>query len=153
MRVGWPLEGPFGGCGIKQTGLEFLALARLLPGGGSGLLGQKDGLDVGQNAALGDGHAGEEFVQFLVVADGQLEMTGNDPGLLVVTGSVSCQLENLSGQVLHDGGQVDGGSSANSLGVVSFAEKTMDTTDWELKPGTRAASLALSLRLSSLSAS
>ena len=62
-----------------------------------GLLWQKNSLDVWQNTTLGNGHAGEEFVQFLVVADSQLKMSGDDPGLLVVSGSVTCKLEHLSG--------------------------------------------------------
>ena len=32
---------------------------------------------------LGNGDAGQKLVQFLVVADGQLQVTGDDPGLLV----------------------------------------------------------------------
>ena len=35
-------------------------------------------------------------------------MTGNDTGLLVVTRGVASQFENLSGQVLEDGCEVDG---------------------------------------------
>ena len=31
------------------------------------LLGQEDGLDVGQDAALGDGDAGQQLVQLLVI--------------------------------------------------------------------------------------
>ena len=50
-------------------------------------------------------------------------MPGNDPRLLVVSSSVAGELEDLSGQIFHDGGQVDRGSSSNSLGVVSLAEK------------------------------
>ena len=143
-RVG-PLIGPF----------EFFRRRSDLLGGLAGLrlLGQKDSLDVGEYASLGDGHSGEEFVQFLVVTDGQLEVTGDDPGLLVVTGGVACQLENLGGQVLHDGGQVDWGSGADALAVVALAQVTVDTSDGELEPGPGAAGLALSLCLSSLSAS
>ena len=125
----------------------------LLGGLALGLLGQKDGLDVGEHTTLGDGHAGEQFVQLLVVADGQLEMTGNDPGLLVVAGSVSCQLENLGGQVLHDGGQVHGGSGTDALAIVTLSEMTVDTSDGELKTSPGATGLALSLRLSSLTTS
>ena len=61
-----------------------------------GLLGEEDSLDVGEDTTLGNGDTGEEFVQFLVVADGKLEVTGDDSGLLVVTGSVACKLEDLS---------------------------------------------------------
>lgn len=109
--------------------------SRLL-GGFLGLLGEKDSLDVWQDTSLGNGDTGQEFVQFLVVPDGQLEMTGDDSCLLVVSGGVTCQLQNFSGQVLKDSGQVDWCTGSNSLGVVSFTEKTMDTSDWELKPGT-----------------
>ena len=41
------------------------ALGLLL--GAGGLLGQEDGLDVGQDAALGDGDAGQQLVQLLVI--------------------------------------------------------------------------------------
>jgi hypothetical protein len=37
-------------------------------------------LDVGQDAALRDGDAGQQLVQLLVVADGQLEVPRDDPG-------------------------------------------------------------------------
>ena len=98
-----------------------------------GLLGEKHGLDVWQHTSLRDGDTGEQFVQLLVVADGQLQVTGDDPGLLVVTGSVACELEHLSGQVLHDGGQVHWGTSADALGVVSLAQVTVDTSNGELQ--------------------
>ena len=57
-------------------------LARLL----LALLWEKDGVDVWQNSSGSDGHGGQELAQLLVVPDGQLEVTGDDPGLLVVTG-------------------------------------------------------------------
>ena len=49
--------------------LELLALATLA---GAALLGQEHGLDVRENSALGDGHSGQQLVQLLVVADGEL---------------------------------------------------------------------------------
>jgi hypothetical protein len=104
-------------------------------GGLVGLLGEEDGLDVGQHTTLGDGHAGQEFVQLFVVADGQLQVARDDAGLLVVACGVAGQLEHLSGQVLHDGGQVDGRSGTHALGVRSFAEHPVDTSDGELKSG------------------
>mgnify|MGYP005725321549 CR=1 FL=1 len=118
-----------------------------------GLLGQKYSLDVRQNSTLGDGYAGEQFVELLIVTDGELKMTGNDPGLLVVTGSVSCKLENLSCEVLHDGSEVHWGTSSNSLTIVSFPQKTMDTSYWELKTSPAGTGLGLSLCLSSFTAS
>ena len=112
--------------------LELLALATLA---GAALLGQEHGLDVGEDSALGDGDSSEQLVQLLVVPDGQLEVTGDDPGLLVVTGSVASQLEDLSGEVLHDGGQVDGSSGSYTLTIVSLSQVTMDTSNRELKSG------------------
>ena len=90
------------------------------------LLRQEDGLDVGKNSTLGDGDSGQQLVELLVVPDGELKMTRNDPGLLVVPGSVAGKLEDLRDEVLHDSGEVDGSSRTNSSGVVSFAKETMD---------------------------
>ena len=50
-------------------------------------------------------------------------MPGDDPGLLVVPGSVPGKLEDLGSEIFHDGSQVDRGSSSNPLGVVTLAEK------------------------------
>ena len=65
-------------------------------------------VDVGEDTALGDCDVAEKLVQLLVVADGELEMTRDDTGLLVVTSGVTGQLEDLSSQVLEDGSEVDG---------------------------------------------
>ena len=102
-----------------------------------GFLGEEYCLDVGEYTTLGNGDTGEEFVQLFVIADGELKMTGDDSGLLVVTSGVACQLENLSSQVLEDSCQVDGGTGANTLGVVALPQETVDTSHWELKSGTR----------------
>ncbi len=101
-----------------------------------GLLGQEHSLDVRQNTTLSNGHSTEKLVQLLIVADGQLKMTGDDPGLLVVTGSIACQLKNLSSEVLHDSSQVDWGSSSNPLSIVALSQVTVDTTHRELKSST-----------------
>jgi hypothetical protein len=50
----------------------------------------------------------EKFVQFLIVADGELEMTRDDTGLLVITGSIASQLENFGREVFEDGREIDG---------------------------------------------
>lgn len=92
--------------------LKRAVLLQTLAGGllgFAGLLGEQDSLDVGENTTLGDGHSREQLVQLLVVADGQLQMTGDDPRLLVVASGVTCQLEHLSCEVLHHCCQVDWG--------------------------------------------
>ncbi|XP_034546200.1 uncharacterized protein LOC117817569 [Notolabrus celidotus] len=96
---------------------------------------EQDSLDVGQHAALSDGHSAQKLVELLVVADSQLQVTRDDTSLLVVTGSVSSQLQDLSGQVLQHSCQVHGGTGTNTLGIVPFTQQSVDTTDWELEPG------------------
>ena len=110
--------------------------SHLLLGGFLSLLGQKNCLDVGQHTALSDGDSTKEFVQLLVVTDGQLQMAGDDTGLLVVAGSIAGQLQDLSGQILKDGSQVDWSSGSNAMSIVALAEKSVDTANGELEPGT-----------------
>ena len=117
------------------------------------LLGEKDGLDVGQDTTLGDGNSREKFVQLLVITDGELKMSWDDSGLLVVTGSVASQLEDLSSEVLEDGSQVDRGTSTHPLGIVAFAEESVDSANGELKTSAAGSALCLSLGLSSFSTS
>ena len=101
-----------------------------------GLLGEKYSLDVWQNTTLGDGHTRQKLVQLLVIADSQLQMAGDDPGLLVVTGSIACQLKDLSSQVLHDCSHVHWCTSPHSLCIVSLPQMSVDSAHWELKPST-----------------
>jgi len=92
-------------------------------------------VNIWEDTTLGDGDVAEELVQFLVIADGELKMTGDDTGLLVVTGGVSGQLEDFRGEVFEDGGKVDRGTGTNPLSVVAFPQETVDTTDGESKTG------------------
>ena len=122
---------------------RYLSLALLR------LLGEEDGLDVGEDTALGNGDTAQQLVQLLVIPDGQLQVAGDDPGLLVVTGSVASQLEDLSSEVLKDSSQVDGSTSTHALSIVAFAQETVDTSNGELKSRAAGSALGLSLRLSS----
>lgn len=71
----------------------------------------------------------QKLVQLLIVSDGELEMTGNDSGLLVVTGSVASQLKDFGSEVLKDGSEVNGSTGTDTLSVVALSEKTVDTTN------------------------
>ena len=64
-------------------------------------------VNVGEDTTLGDGDVAKELVQLFVVADGELKVTGNDTRLLVVTGGVTSELEDLGSQVLENGSEVD----------------------------------------------
>merc|ERR1711939_565785 len=112
------------------TGLELLALGAL------GRLGREElRVDVREDTTLRDDDVSEEAVQLLVVADGELEVTRDDTRLLVVTGSVAGELEDLGSEVLENSGEVDGSTGTDTLGVVTAAEETVDTTDGELETG------------------
>ena len=117
----------------KAKSCLFWALGTSCLFGLVALLGQKNSLDVGQDTSLGNGHSGEKFVQFLVITDGQLQMPGDDPGLLVVTGSVTGKLEDLSGEVLKDGSKVHGGTSTNTGSKLTLLQEAANTGNWELK--------------------
>jgi hypothetical protein len=88
-------------------------------------------VDVGQNTTLGDGDVAEKLVQLLIVADGELEVTGDDTGLLVVARGVASKLEDFGSQVLEDGSEVDGSAGTDTLSVVALAEETVDTANGE----------------------
>ena len=62
---------------------------------------------------------------------------------LVITGSITSELKNLSGEVFEDGSEIDGSTRTNTLGIVATLEHTMDTTDGELETGFRGAGCAL----------
>jgi len=94
-------------------------------------------VNVWQDTTLGDCDVSEKLVQLLIVADGELEMTRDDTGLLVVTGSVTSQLEDLSCEVLKNGSEVNGSTGTNTLSVVTLSEETVDTTNWECETSLR----------------
>ena len=88
-------------------------------------------MNVGEDTTLGDGDVTQKLVQLLIVPDGELKVTGDDTGLLVVTGSVTGQLEDFGSEVLENGSEVDGSTGTDTLSVVALAEKTVDTTNRE----------------------
>ena len=53
-------------------------------------------VDVWKDTTLCDCDVAEKLVQFLVIADGELEMARDDTGLLVVTRGIASQFEDLS---------------------------------------------------------
>ncbi|TNV86954.1 hypothetical protein FGO68_gene13903 [Halteria grandinella] len=97
------------------------------------LAGKEEGVDVGEDTAGGNGGVGHKLVELLVVADGELNVAGHNSGLLVVLGGVSGELEDLSGEVLEDGSEVHGGTSANSLGEAALLEEASDSANGELE--------------------
>ena len=90
-------------------------------------------MDVGEHTTSSDGHAAEQFVELLVIADRKLQVSRDDPLALVITSGVSSQLKDLSAQVLEHGGHVHGGTTAEAWGKTLLAHVSADTADRELQ--------------------
>ena len=116
-----------------------------------GLLGEKHVVDVRENTASSNGDVAEELVELFVVADGQLQVTRDDASLLVVTGGVACEFEDLGAQVFQDSGEVHRGTASDALGVSSVLQETVDTADRELQTSLGRAGSALSPGLAAAS--
>ncbi|XP_053216448.1 uncharacterized protein LOC128399233 [Podarcis raffonei] len=104
----------------------------------------------GGDAALGDGAFGQQLVQLLVVADGQLQVPRDDARLHVVPRRVAGQLQDLGGQVLQHRRRVDRGSGSHALRVVPFAKQAVHSTHRELQARPGRARLRLALGFAAL---
>ena len=61
-------------------------------------------MNVGEDTSLCDGYATEQFVELLVVADGELNVTWDDAGFLVVASGVAGKFEDFGCEVLQNSG-------------------------------------------------
>jgi hypothetical protein len=90
-------------------------------------------VDVRDDASARDG-ALDERVELLVPADGELQVARGDALDLEVLAGVAGQLQDLGGQVLEDGGGVDGGGGAHAaVGGRPRLEVAVDTAHRELR--------------------
>lgn len=90
-------------------------------------------LDVGQDTALGDSHFPQELAELLVVADNQLQVARDYARLLVVTGGLARQLQDLGPQVLQHRRQVHRRTGPDRLRIVALAEKAVHSAYGELQ--------------------
>ena len=90
-------------------------------------------MDAGEDTTLRDGDSSEDLLELLIVSDGELDVSGVDAGLLVVSGGVARELADFGGEILKDGGQVDGSAGSDSVSPVAIAEHSVDSADRELK--------------------
>jgi len=98
-------------------------------------------VNVRQDTTLGDSDVAKKLVQFLIIANGKLKMTRNDTSLLVITGSITSQLEDFGSKVLKNGSEIDRSAGTDTLSIVSLPQKTMNTTDGESETGLRRTAL------------
>merc|ERR550514_1888539 len=90
-------------------------------------------VDHGEDSTGSDGARSHESVELLIVYDGELEVSWHDSASLVVLGGISCELENLSGEVFENGSHVDWGTGSNSGGSSRVSEVSGNSSNWELK--------------------
>ena len=86
-------------------GLSCSLLASLL---------EEENVDVGFDSSRLDGGVDEELVHLLVCSDGLLDVSGSDPGSLVLLAEVARHFHQLCHNVLNNRGQSDWGGSADS---------------------------------------
>lgn len=74
-------------------------------------------VDVGEDTTLGNSDVTQKLVQFLIVADGELKVTRDDTGLLVIASSVASQFKDFGGEILKDGSEVNGSTYCMMLDI------------------------------------
>lgn len=95
-------------------------------------LEQKRSVDMWQNTTERDGRA-DQRIQFLVSADGELQVARSDTLDLEILGCVSCQFQDFGREVFEDGGDVYGGFGTDAHLVLGLRlQETLDTTAGEL---------------------
>jgi hypothetical protein len=83
----------------------------------------------------------QELAQLLIVANGKLEMTGDNSTLLVIARGITSQLENLSGEILKHSSQVDWSTGTDTIFGIVFPKVPMDASYGELQTCFRGARL------------
>ena len=108
-------------------------------------------MNVWQDTSRCNRDSSQEFVELLVVLHGKSNVARNDTGLFVVTGGVASELEDLSTEVLKNGGEVHRGTGAHAGGVLALTKVTSDTTDGKLQTSLGRRGRALLLATASFS--
>ena len=108
-------------------------------------------VDVRDDSITGNGCL-DKGVQLFITSDGKEQMSWGDSLNLKILTGVTSKLKHLCCQIFHDSGCVDGGCCTNTLvRVDSCFQKSVDTTDRELKAGTRRTGLRGTLGTDTLS--
>ena len=97
----------------------------------TGCLAEEEALNVGQDAAVGDGGGGDELVELLVVAHGKHEVPRRDRLLLVLVARVARELQDLLRDVLEHGRHVDAAALTGHHGVAALLQPAAHAASWE----------------------
>ena len=101
-------------------------------------------VNVGDDATTCNLGLRQQLVEFLVIADSELEVSGCDGLLLVLVGALSRQIEDLHHEVLKGCGHEDTTSRADLCRVAAYLELSLKACNWEDETGLDGAYCALS---------
>lgn len=77
-------------------------------------------MNIRHHTTLRNSHRSQQLVQFFVIANTQLDMSGNNTSSFMVTGSITGKLQDLSGKVLEHSTKIDGSTGTHTLGIAAF---------------------------------
>ena len=95
---------------------RLLGLRRL-----GALLWQKDGMNVGKHTTGRNRHTTQQAIELFIILHGQSDVARDDTALLVVTGRIPRQLEDLRTEIFEDRCQIDWSSGAHARSVLALA--------------------------------
>ncbi len=87
------------------------------------------------DSRAGDDRRGEEFLEFLVFLESEIDESWDDSALFLLSGDHNGDFEDFGNEVLEDSGEVDWGSNSDSVSVSSLLEESGDSSDWEGESG------------------
>lgn len=70
-----------------------------------------------------------------LVPNSQLDVTGNNSLLLVISRSITRQLQHFGGKILKNRSTVHHGAASHSVGNFCFAQLATDARHWENQSG------------------
>ena len=94
-------------------------------------------MNVRQDAAGRDRDGAQQFGQFFVVSDRELDVSRYDSGLLVVSRGVTGEFQDFCGEIFEHCGEVDRGTGTYTSREFPDFQESRNSPDWELQTGFR----------------
>ena len=92
---------------------------------------KEEALHIGENTTLCNSCHCHQFVEFLIVADSQLQVTGSDCLFLVLTGSIASKLQNFTSEVFEHRSSEDASANTHIRCVTALLDVASRATNWE----------------------
>jgi hypothetical protein len=89
------------------------------------------GFDGRLNSRIGDDGGSEEFLEFLIFLESEIDESWYDSRFLLLSADHDRDLKDLSNEVLKDGSKINWSSDSNSIRISSLFEESGNSSDWE----------------------